>query len=252
MINLGSLAVEDAAYSALGKGLNCAVFPAVLTIQDFLTGVEKAIVSLQVGATEEAWQETVRILKASSRDRDNLSGTERRAERSLRTNTDLTVPHADKGNATVDLNTKDYNEKISVFLRVPTYRRLAKEQTEVVERKTTLLLKKSSLPEEIVQHLRPQGCRPLRLYGLLKIHKEEVPLRRIVSTIGAPTYRLAQSLAGLLGALIGDCTRHVRNSHILVSSDVVSLLNMVHIEEVLRLLSRHFNYRPLYWLCRGL
>jgi hypothetical protein len=38
--------LEDAAYSALGKGLNYAVSPAVLPTEDFLTGAEKAIVSL--------------------------------------------------------------------------------------------------------------------------------------------------------------------------------------------------------------
>jgi hypothetical protein len=99
----------------------------------------------------------LRILNASNRPRDNLSGAERRALRSLLTNADLTVIHADKGNATVVLNTTDYNEKISALLRPPTYRRLAKDPTDAVERKTNLLLKKSSLPEEVIQQLRPQG-----------------------------------------------------------------------------------------------
>jgi hypothetical protein len=77
-----------------------------------------------------------------------------------------------------------------------------------------------------------------------------VPLRPIVSTNGAPTYRLAQHLAGLLGAHIGGSPHHVRNSvesidtihilragprDILVSFDVVSLFTMVPIEEALRL-----------------
>jgi hypothetical protein len=77
----------------------------------------------------------------------------------------------------------------------PTYRRLPKDPTEAVKRKTTLLYKKSSLPEEIIQQLWPQGSRPPRLYGLPKIHNEGAPLRPIVSTIGAPTFRLAQYLA---------------------------------------------------------
>jgi hypothetical protein len=136
----------------------------------------------------------------------------------------------------------------------PTYRRLPKDPTEAAERKTTLL-KKSSLPEEVVWQLRPQGSRPPRLYKLPKIHKEGVPLRPIVSTIGAPTYRLAQHLAGLLGAHIGGSPHHVRNSvelintlragprdintlragprDIFVSCDVVSLCTMVPVEEAL-------------------
>jgi hypothetical protein len=217
--------------------------------------VEKAIVSLPVEAAEEVRQETVSILKASSRPRDNLSGAETRALRPLRTNADFAVIHADKGNATMVLNTTD-NAKISALLWAPTYRRLAKDPTEAVQWKTNLLLKKSSLPEEVIQQLRPQGSRPSRLHGLPKIHKEGIPLQLSVSTIGAPTYRLAQHLAGLLGAHIGDSPHHVRNSmefidmihtlqagprDILVSFDVISLFTMVPTEEALRLLIRHFD-----------
>jgi homoserine kinase len=65
--------------------------------------------------------------------------------------------------ATVVLNTKDYNEKVSALHSASTYRRLPKESTEAVERKTTLHLKKSSLPEEVVQQLRPQGSKSPKL-----------------------------------------------------------------------------------------
>jgi hypothetical protein len=126
MISLSSISMEDAAYSALGKGLNNAVSPAVLPIEDFLTGVEEAIVYVPVEAAEEARQDTLRILKALSRPSDNLSGAERKALRSLRTNADLTVLHAHKVIATV-FNTTDYNENISVLIRAPTYRKLAKD-----------------------------------------------------------------------------------------------------------------------------
>ncbi|XP_021934007.1 uncharacterized protein LOC110836758 isoform X2 [Zootermopsis nevadensis] len=106
------------------------------------------------------------------------------------------------------------------------------------------------------QQLSPHGSRPPRLYGLPKIHKEGAPLRPIVSTIGAPTYRSAQYLAGLLGRLVGHSPRHVKNStefintikslhvgpgDIMVGFDVVSLFTMVPVGEALRLLERHFN-----------
>jgi hypothetical protein len=123
-----------------------------------------------------------------------------------------------------------------------------------MERRTTLLLKKSSFPEEVIQQLLPQGSRHPRLYGLPKIHKEGAPLRSIVSTIGAPPYCLAQHLAKQLGEYVRNSPRHVKNSmefiniikslragpeDILVSFDVVSLFTMVPIVEALCLLSRH-------------
>jgi hypothetical protein len=212
----------------------------VLPIEGFLSGVEKAIGALPEEAAAEVRQETVRILKASTKPKDNLSEAERRALRTLRTNADLTDLRTDKGNTAVVLKTSD-NRKIAALLGAPCYRRLPKDLTEAVERKTTRLFKKSSLPEQVIQRLWPQGSRPPRLYGLPKIHNEGALLRSIVSTTSAPTYRLAQYLAKKLGECMGNSPRHVKNSmefinikslragpeDILVSFDVVSLFTMV-------------------------
>jgi len=123
------------------------------------------------------------------------------------------------------------------------------------ERKTTLLLKKSTLTEDICKHLRPAGSRPPRLYGLLKMHKEGVPLRPIVRNIGTPTYHLSKYLAGLLSKFTGNSAHHVKNSlhfvqileslrvqpeDLMVSFDVVSLFTNVPIVGSLELLSHHF------------
>jgi hypothetical protein len=79
-----------------------------------------------------------------------------------------------------------------------------------------------------------------RLYGLLKIqvHKEGVPLRPIVSNIGASTYQLSKYLPGLLSQLTGKSVHHMKNTFqfvqimeslrvqpedLMVSFDVVSL-----------------------------
>ena len=113
-------------------------------------------------------------------------------------NTELTILPADKGNATVVLNTVDYKQKITSLLQVPSYRRLARDPTDSTERKTTLVLKKSTLTEDTCKQLRPAGCRPPRLCGLPKVHKEGVPLRPIVNNNGAPTYQLSKYLAGHL------------------------------------------------------
>jgi hypothetical protein len=56
VINLSSISLEEAAYSALSKELHYAVSPAGLPIEDILTGVERAIRSLPVEAAEEVRQ----------------------------------------------------------------------------------------------------------------------------------------------------------------------------------------------------
>jgi len=65
---------------------------------------------------EEARMETVRIIKHATKPRDNLNKTERIALRSHKNNTDLTILPADKGNATLILNTTDYQQKIASLL----------------------------------------------------------------------------------------------------------------------------------------
>jgi hypothetical protein len=144
----------------------------------------------------EIQQETVRIFKGSNKPKDNLTGAERMALRALKSNESLTVLLADKGNAAVVLGTFDYNQKIAALLEDTTYKKLRKNPTGSVECKTVHLLK-SPFAEETCQRLQPQRSRPPRLYGLLKIHQPDFPLRPTVSTTGSPTYRLAKHMAGL-------------------------------------------------------
>jgi len=112
----------------------------------------------------------------------------------------------------VILNTVNYKQKITSLLEDPSHRRLTRDPTDLTERKTTPMLKKSTLTEDICKQLCPVGSRPPRLYGLLKIHKEGVPLRPIVNNIGAPTYQLSKYLAGLLSQLTRNSAHHVKNS----------------------------------------
>jgi hypothetical protein len=205
VVNLSEMPLEEAACSALSKGLNFAMAPASLPVKDNLCGV-KAIGTIPEEAAEEIRQEIVRILKGSHKPKDNLTGAERRDLRSLKANEAVTVLPADKGNATMVLNTSDYKRKIAALLEDKAYKKLKKDPTDAVERKTVLLLKKSPISDEVCQQLQLQGSRPHSLYGLPNIHEPDVPLRPIVSTIGSPTYRLAKYFSGLLSNHTGNTT----------------------------------------------
>ena len=121
VINQSSHTLDDAVYSLLQKGLNFAVTPCSTPIEDILAGVEKAIQFLPEEKAEEARQETMRIIKSSSKPRDNLTKAKREALRSLKKNTDLTILPAHKGNATMILNTVDYKQMIVSPLKDPSY-----------------------------------------------------------------------------------------------------------------------------------
>jgi hypothetical protein len=132
-------------YSLLQKGLIYAVIPRTIPIEDILAGIEKAVQSLPFEMAEEARQETVRIIKSSSRPRSNITTAESKLLRTLKNNTDLTILPADKSNTTVILNTAEYKQNITSILEGPAYRRLTRDTTDLTERKTALLLKKSTL-----------------------------------------------------------------------------------------------------------
>ena len=64
------------------------------------------------------------------------------------------------------------------------------------------------------------------LYGLPKIHKENIPLRPIVSTTGPVTYKLSKFLASKLKQLNGQ----ISSSFILNSEDFVDRISDMDLE----------------------
>jgi len=101
------------------------------------------------------------------------------------------------------------NHKIGALLEDPAYRILAKDPMETVERKTSLLLKMSTIAKKVCKRLCPSGTRPPRHCGLRKMHKEAVPLRPIVSNTTASSYKLSKYMTGLLSSLVGLSSHHV-------------------------------------------
>ena len=51
-----------------------------------------------------------------------------------------------------------------------------------------------------------------KFYGLPKIHKANMPMRPIVSSIGSITYNCSKHLAELISPLIGKTDHHIKNS----------------------------------------
>ena len=58
----------------------------------------------------------------------------------------------------------------------------------------------------------PTGASSPKFYGLPKIHKKNMPLRPIVSSIGSVTYGVAKELARVIKPLMGNSEHHVNNT----------------------------------------
>ena len=110
--------------------------------------------------------------------------------------------------------------------------------------------KNGAITEGLYHWLRPSGSQPPRIYGLPKIHKPEVPLRPIVSCIGAPSYQLSNHMASLISPLAGEADSHVKNSkhfmevmvglrvedEMLISFDVTSLFTNIPVDKAVQVI----------------
>ena len=256
VVNLSKYPLSDVAITALSKGNNFSVAPTKIPTEEIINQVESSIRVLSQAEAEEIRSETCRILRKAKPLKSNITRNERQELKKLKENKEVIVISADKGNATVVMNTDEYEEKIKEILKPETYSVKARDPTNTVERKTINLLKETDWEQDLIKQLKPSNSLPPRLYGLPKIHKQGVPLRPIVSSIGSPTYKLAKHLATLLKSLVGQSEHHIKNSKqfidiiktikleetdILVSFDVESLFTKVPLAETLVLLRPHFD-----------
>lgn len=138
------------------------------------------------------------MLRKSRPPKPNMPVGELRALRELRNNRDVLVLPADKGNATVIVDTIDYENKIAQLLNdEATYKKVNYNPTSRVSTKVNRLLQEFP-NKEMIKQLRPQNPTSPKIYGLPKIHKPDWPLRPIVSQIDSPTYKLASHLSSVL------------------------------------------------------
>lgn len=242
------------------KGLNYVIAPKSIPFEEIIVGVEDCLVKNQMRKDdlEAIRQDVSSILRKAKPPSVNLAGTEFHALKTLREDPDLTILRADKGNSTVVMNTCDYNQKITALLSdVSTYKPVKRDPTPKVVKSTTELLSKHSESLNLdVKSLIPSCPVPPKLYGLPKIHKQDAPLRPIVSQIDAPTYRLAQYLAGVLSALRGKTQAYTRDSYhfiseikdlkltddeVMVSFDVQSLFTCLPVQDCIEIVKRRLS-----------
>ncbi|XP_011859451.1 PREDICTED: uncharacterized protein LOC105556945 [Vollenhovia emeryi] len=211
--NLSSQTLSPAETAILAKGHNFAVTPSRIPTEEIISQIETAIFHLPPEAGNNIRQQSAQILRKAKLSIQNINREERLALRSIKQNDDILILPADKGNTTVVMDKKDYHNKVNTLLSdAQVYKKLKRDPTTSVEKKTSSLIKKANLPPLTTKYLTPSDSSAPRLYGLPKIHKESVPLRPIVSNIGGPTYQLARYLTKPLQKLTGLNDSHIRNS----------------------------------------
>jgi predicted GIY-YIG superfamily endonuclease len=148
------------------------------------------------------------------------------------------------------MNQEDYITKMNEHLLCGSYIKIPKNPIKKIIREVKKAINNSNLDEKTKKRLLPTNEITPRIYGLPKIHKEGIPLRPIVNTIGSPTYELAKYVAKILGPLVGHTDSFIKDSNdfintiknekmkpndTLISFDVVSLFTKIPLNDAILL-----------------
>lgn len=214
VINLSDIYLDYATESIVKKGLNFAITPNKITVEEVISNIEVALKNLDIKKGEEIRQDIAKISRTSKPPASNISLEEKRALNNLRKNKNIVILKADKGNATVIMNRIAYDNKMEDHLNNSgCYKIIDKDPSEKVMREVIKKIKESSLDDITKKKIIPNSAITPRIYGAPKVHKSNIPLRPIVSTIGSPTYLLEKHLAKRLRPLSGNTPSYIKDSY---------------------------------------
>ena len=179
----------------------------------------------------------------------------KKAYKKLKNDKDLHITRADKSNTLVIMDMNAYNGKMNMLLSdETTYEKLRsnplEKENSLFNRKIKSLLKGHD--ELIKKFIKTNATLPY-LYGIIKTHKQNNPVRPIVSSVGSASYELSKWLVTELSPILGtvssfsvknniDFIEKLKSSNInykfkLISFDVTSLFTRVPVDNLLEYLA---------------
>lgn len=219
VVDLSSRGLSINERKLLEKGLSYSLKRTKLDAEEVIPAVESTMFGMQTQKAEELRLKIVQIIKSQTIDKYNLDKDERQAFNSLKLDDNILIMKADKGGATVVLDKEDYSAKLEQHIGEGPY-------TEIKNKTVDQLMNKNK--DDVIQYLKqikeriehskwcklyPKSTHPPRLYGLPKLHKQNIPIRPIVDSMGAPSHELARYLASILKPLTGKTSSFIKKLH---------------------------------------
>lgn len=180
----------------------------------------------------------------------------------LKEHPDLLILQADKGGCTVAMDKHDYVRKTEELLQDhSTYHQLNKDPTSLIQTKYNKLIESLQTSNEITveetKHFKIYNSSFPKLYCLPKIHKPNVPLRPIISSINSVTYNISKYLANILSQAFENETTYnikdtfsfvnqvnglqLQDNYVLISLDVVSLFTNIPLPLILKIIEQKWH-----------
>ena len=166
-INLSSRPLSDAEVSLLEKGLNFAVTPTNIPATEIVAKVESATRTLDSEQADTVRRSVNNILQQAELPKPNITKDMQEALKNLKQDDSIMILPADKGRASVVLNTDTYHDKMKTLIETGPYQLLNKDPTDRLSRKLTeklLSLKRSGhLSETVYNKIKPRHKQPPRI-----------------------------------------------------------------------------------------
>ena len=207
-INLSNKILNEDQTELLNLGLNCHVisnprpYQKRLEIETLMADLHKLAeegkVLLDDGIREDLLHEA--RIQRGKHTSSILKRRHKEAAKQLRTDADITIRKADKAATYVILPTSEYHQKIDNLLADPSkFKKISRNPIEALKTKINKTidcinaLQGGIKFQKLIGEYQPGYC-----YGNVKTHKNNNPLRPIISQIPTPTYHLAKKLNALL------------------------------------------------------
>ena len=259
--NLSDTPLTEAQTRLLVHGPNSAIIPRNPPKEEYVASTEHACQKLNEGEAQELRVEIKNILKKTRPTRSNITKDEFQAIKELKQDDNRIILTADKGVALVVLNKEEYIEKAEHLLNQQTYRKIKEVPTSKQKSKLIKLPKKikaeGGISEEKYKKMYPTGAGSPIFYGLPKIHKQDIPLRPIVSSTGTVSYNTSKELANILKPLVGRTSHHLKNTkdfieqikdvkllpnETIVSYDIKALFTSLPIQPVINIIKNKLEH----------
>ncbi|KAL7307629.1 hypothetical protein TKK_0000317 [Trichogramma kaykai] len=181
----------------------------------------------------------------------------------IKENPKILITNSDKSNKTVCMWKEEYLDKMNRLLKdTNTYKELECDPTNMLRSSVYGILRRLNDNKYLNRHFHNNDLTQTntilaKCYGLPKIHKKDIPLRPIISTINSPTHFLSKTLYDSIKNAIPLPKSHIDNSrtfvkimnnfsvpdgYTLISLDVVSLFTCIPCDLVLTALDRRYQH----------
>lgn len=164
------------------------IVDAVIATSDSKDNLSKELVKKVI-------QEHIQLPRPARPSQFNCSGLIKSIKTKMQVNNAI-LTRADKGGSTIILPKQEYINKVGDFIYKERIQRLNADPTNKfqVEIKKCIGNSKALFSDKDRYGLSEMNPRSPTLYGLVKTHKPDCPIRPVVSYIGSPGYRLSKVL----------------------------------------------------------